>query len=341
MKKSEKENYPIDAVILWVDGNDPEWQKEKNKYLKKYGKEIDAGNNRYRENGWLKYIFRGIEKYAPWIRKVFLVTCGHYPSWLNLECPKLQLVRHADFIPQEYLPTFSSRSIDLQLWKIPELSEHFIYFNDDMFLTNFTSKRDFFRNGLPCNMFVETAVFPGNLIFNYNMLNNMKILLKYYDRRTVLKENRTKILALRYREFFVYNFMWYMFPYKKFSALHMCHLPVGHRKSHWQRVWERDDEKFIKTVSNKFRSAGDLNQFIYDFDMLLSGEFFPCPIHTLGKFYSVKDGDVTNLCNAIKSGRYKRICINDECSDEDIVKVEPAITASFEKILGMKSAYEK
>lgn len=341
MQKMEKENYPIDAVILWVDGNDPEWQKEKNKYLKKYGKEIDAGNNRYRENGWLKYIFRGIETYAPWIRKVFLVTCGHYPSWLNLEYPKLQLVRHSDFMLQEHLPTFSAYSIDLQLWKIPELSEHFIYFNDDMFLTDFVSKRDFFHNGLPRNIFIETPVFPGYPIFNCNMLNNMNVLLKYYNRRTVLKENKAKILNLRYREFFVYNLMWYIFPYKKFVSLHMCHLPVGHRKSQWQMVWERDEDEFIKTVSNKFRSVGDLNQFIYDFDMLLSGEFSPYPLHKFGKFYALEDDGNEDLCSAIKKMRYKRICINDACTDEDFMKAEPAITASFEQILGKKSGYEK
>lgn len=135
------EDEKVDFVILWVDGNDPEWQASKAKYTADKGQ--DASANRYREWENLKYWFRGVEKFAPWVNNVYFVTCGHYPEWLNLEHPKLRFVRHEDFIPKECLPTFSSRPIDMNLHRIEELSEHFVYFNDDMFLIDKVEKTDF------------------------------------------------------------------------------------------------------------------------------------------------------------------------------------------------------
>ena len=91
-------NQKIDFVIMWVDGSDPAWLEEKNKYLEK---KIDTSNaiNRYRDMGLLKYWFRGVEKLTPWVNKVHFVTWGHIPSWLNTNNPKLNIVKHEDFIP--------------------------------------------------------------------------------------------------------------------------------------------------------------------------------------------------------------------------------------------------
>ena len=68
-----------------------------------------------------------MEQYAPWVNKVYLVTNGTFPEWVNAECPKLVLVRHEDYIPEKFLPTFSSHTIELNMDKIPGLSEHFVY----------------------------------------------------------------------------------------------------------------------------------------------------------------------------------------------------------------------
>lgn len=329
----------VDAVILWVDGNDEKWKKEKEKYAIKSNQ--DAGVNRYRDWGTLKYLFRGIEKYAPWINNVYLVTCGQYPIWLNNEYFKLKCVSHAEFIPNEYLPTFSSQAIDLNLWRIKELSEYFIYFNDDMFLTNYVYEEDFFKNGLPCDMFSERPVFPGNLIFDYNMLNNMKLLMKYYGRKQVLKDNRKKILNMNYGSVFFYNFMWYFLPFKKFCGLYMNHLPMSYRKSEMEKVWKRDTLAFEKTISNKFRTADDLNQFIYNMDALLSGQFSPTNMDEQGKLFTVIDDDNNELYFAIEKHKYKRICINDECIDDKFMSVKKRLLDSFDKILPEKSMFER
>ena len=85
-----------------------------------------------------RYWFRAVERYAPWVNKVFLVTNGKFPDWINPDNPKLVLVKHDDYIPEEYLPTFNSCAIELHLHRIKDLSEHFVYFNDDTMLNGLT-----------------------------------------------------------------------------------------------------------------------------------------------------------------------------------------------------------
>ena len=110
----------IDFVILWVDGSDEKWLKEKNKYTNIKG---DASINRFRDFGNLQYLFRGIEKYADFVNNIFFITWGHIPSWLNVNHPKLKIIRHDQFIPNKYLPTFNSNVIELNLHRIKDLSE--------------------------------------------------------------------------------------------------------------------------------------------------------------------------------------------------------------------------
>ena len=110
-------NNKIDFVITWVDGNDPKWQKENNIVLNS-NEEIDK--ERYRDWDNLKYIFRGIEKNAPWVNKIYFITWGHLPKWLNIENEKLIIVNHKDYIPKKYLPTYSSHVLELNLHRIKD-----------------------------------------------------------------------------------------------------------------------------------------------------------------------------------------------------------------------------
>ena len=137
----------VDFVIIWVDGNDPEWRREKNEYKGVLTREEDDSEHRYRDWDNLQYWFRGVEKFCPWVRTIHFVTWGHLPKWLNTDNPKLHIVNHRDYIPAEYLPTFSSHTIELNLHRIEGLSERFVYFNDDMFIIKPTTEMDFFRNG--------------------------------------------------------------------------------------------------------------------------------------------------------------------------------------------------
>ena len=168
----------IDFVILWVDGSDPRWLKQKNEQLKLQGANLPE--NRYRDYGTLMYLFRGIEKYASWVNKVYFITWGHIPDWMDINNEKLVIVKHEEFIPKEYLPTFNSNVIEMNLHRIENLSENFVLFNDDLFILNELLPTDFFENDLPKDMYIEyVKKNPSN---RHKVLRNnyMNIAVKYF-----------------------------------------------------------------------------------------------------------------------------------------------------------------
>ena len=166
----------MDFVIAWVDGNDPAWQKEKRKteHVPEATAEADDRDERYRDWDNLQYWFRGVEQFAPWVRKIHFVTWGHLPKWLNTEHPKLHIVKHEDFIPSEFLPTFNSHTIEWNFHRIPGLSERFVYFNDDMFLLNQIHPENFFIGEKPVDMLAlqPDVANTDNEVMPYIYLNN-------------------------------------------------------------------------------------------------------------------------------------------------------------------------
>lgn len=138
----------MDIVITYVNGCDPGWQKQ-------YHETTNAplSVERFRDWDTLKYLFRGIDKHMPFIENVFLVVAmdSQVPEWINRN--KVKIVLHKDIIPEKYLPTFNSCTIEMFLPFIPGLGEQFIYFNDDCFPIRPCREEDFFVNGRPCLFF--------------------------------------------------------------------------------------------------------------------------------------------------------------------------------------------
>jgi hypothetical protein len=153
---SESNTYgPIDAVITWVDGNDPGHRRRRLKALNEEDpvKNVPIASRgdetRYLDNGELRFCIASIRKFAPWIRNIYLVTDRQCPDFLTPEVQKKQnisLVDHAEIF-SDYdwaLPTFNTRTIETALWRIPGLSDRFIYFNDDFVLSAPVRPEDFF-----------------------------------------------------------------------------------------------------------------------------------------------------------------------------------------------------
>jgi hypothetical protein len=138
------ERQPVDIVYTWVDGSDESLMSVKNFYAGLHGNSIGKANDndRFEINDELRYSLRSLEKFFPRFRKVFIVAAdGQYPSFLVPEHPQLQVVKHSEIIPAQYLPTFNSLVIESFLHKIPDLSERYVYFNDDIMLNR---KMNFF-----------------------------------------------------------------------------------------------------------------------------------------------------------------------------------------------------
>lgn len=135
----------IDAVFTWVDGADRHFRESLQSGRQSVKNAIAQKPFRFRDGGELRYSLRSLEKFAPWVRRVFLVTNGQVPGWLRTVQPRLQLVNHQDIFPEaSCLPTFNSNAIELNLHRIPGLSRKFIYFNDDTFLGSPSSADRFF-----------------------------------------------------------------------------------------------------------------------------------------------------------------------------------------------------
>lgn len=336
----------IDVVIPWVDPTDEEWQASKNKFLKDFNNDkVDNSENRFRDWDNFKYVFRGIEKYMPWVHKIYLITCGQVPHWMNKEADdRLVIVNHSDYIPKEYLPTFSSHPIELNLHRIKELSEHFIYLNDDYFIINETSPEDFFVDGLPCDYALEDPITPDHKdIFNNILINNMVLLNSHYDRRTVLKEQRKKFYSMCDKKAFVTNMCFRPLKRNHFFGLHYSHLASNILKSTVEKIWEENKEILEATSSHKFRNADDVNQFIFKNEQYVTGKFHPYNMSRFGKAIQLDDtveGAVEDVCRTITDSSYKMLCIND-CNIQDFDNTRTRINSALEKILPSPSVWER
>jgi hypothetical protein len=143
-------------VYTWVHGQDPAHRALRNKWAHRYGLDPVVFNPdvRYVEHDELRFSLRSAERFVPWVRKIFIVTPGQTPSWLDASHPKITMV-HQDSIMANpaWAPVFNSLAIEAQLHRIPGLAEHFIYCNDDMFFGQPCLKGDFFAvlPGAPSN----------------------------------------------------------------------------------------------------------------------------------------------------------------------------------------------
>ena len=158
LKAKNKSDFPIDAVITWVDGRDPNFRRKRNKYLNEIEVKQINKPTRFHEVGELYFVIKSIFKFAPFIRTIHIVTDDQIPEvidkskgWSKYYRDKIKVVDHKEIFREykEVLPSFNILSIESLLYKIIGLAEHFIYFNDDMFLIKPTSPTDWFHNGLP------------------------------------------------------------------------------------------------------------------------------------------------------------------------------------------------
>ncbi len=230
----QKKSYPVDLVVLWVDSADQEWLMKKNLWQKQYDNlpQNAVDESRFRQNDELKYLLRSLEQNLPWIHKIFLVTDHQVPSWLKLNHPKLQLVSHEDIFPHDALPVFSSAAIETRLPYIPSLSEHFLYANDDMFIS---------------------TPLPKSYFFDEN--GNPKIYVRFkkrtYDSNLWLAQIKKahELVAQKYPLHFVIT---------------PSHNIQSYRKSYFLEAIQEYPEEFHQTTYSKFRRADDINRVIID-----------------------------------------------------------------------------
>lgn len=327
----------IDFVIPWVDGADKEWQRQKSEFT---GQPINENDVRYRDWGIIKYWFRSVEKYAPWVNKIYFVTCGQVPDWLNVKHEKLCIVNHRDYIPEQYLPTFSANPIELNLHRITGLSEYFVYFNDDMIINKEVFCSDFYKEGLPrlsaiLNEFIPTRI---NDSFLHLLCNDIAFMNTYFNKKKVIKRNPQKWFSLEYGKHLWKN-IYYFLHASSFSMLQNFHMPSPMLKSTFKKVWELEPDLLHNTSLNRIRSHRDVNQYIMSYYNIGTGHFMP-QNPNVGKYYEIRE-DNHLLFEDILQQHHKFICINDNENIEDIMAIKENIISLFERKFPNKSSFEK
>jgi capsular polysaccharide phosphotransferase wcwK len=381
---SKNKTPKIDFVVTWVDGSDEEWLTEKRAFAEGHSfiekpsstskrafaenqpstknqpsivgrpslekPRFDSSDLRFRNDfDFLKYWFRGVEKFAPWVNHIFFVTAGHLPDWLNPDHPKLKIIHHSDFIPKEFLPTFNSHTIENNLHRIAELSENFVYFNDDFYLLRKTRPEDFFQEGqhqgktqlLPRAFFAENIIInnPSRDIFPYIQMNNMALVNQDYDKRSFYKLHKSKAYNIKYSIFNLRNFL--LKPWREFSLLYDPHCAISYKKSTFETVWKKHEEILRETSLHRFRSDRDVSHLIFYYTQLLEGKFIPRSANFSHHTMLNKDENQNlQIIRMIESQKYHILCINDG-EVKDPAKTRAVLTAAFDKILPEKSIFEK
>jgi len=332
-----KKNYPIDFVITWLDGNDPEWQAEYKKYYKEE-KGVDTSIARFREWDNLHYWFRSVEKFAPWVNKIHLVTWGHLPEWLNNNAEKLNIVHHSDFIPKEYLPTFSSHPIELNMHRIKDLSENFVYFNDDMFIGKKTDRLRFFKNEYPVDIAQLTPITPI-LPSGYYLLNNVGLMQKRHNFKSIIANNFFKWFNLKYGISVNLKNL-FLLPYSNNVGLKNPHVAIPFLKSTFEKLWDEEFDTFDVVCRNKFRSNTDVSPWTVRYEQILSGNFVPHGINDTCNEHIITDQRSKIVADYIVKQKYRLFCINDSNDIVDFEKTKDIINQAFEKLLPEKSIFE-
>ncbi|KAF0290361.1 Exopolysaccharide phosphotransferase [Amphibalanus amphitrite] len=156
---------PIDAVYTWVNGSDPEFQRQLEVTKRQLGIQpspVAVAANRFAESDELRLSLRALELHAPWVRRVFVVTNGQVPAWLDLNNPRITVVTHAEIFPDKsHQPTFSSPAIESHVHRIEGLSERFLYLNDDFLITQPVWPEDFISSSGEYTIYMDWPIGGG------------------------------------------------------------------------------------------------------------------------------------------------------------------------------------
>jgi len=325
----------IDIVLLWVDGQDPDWLS----CLEKFNgaEDGDFSASRYRDWGTLKYMFRSFEKFIPWVRKIHFVTWGHVPDWLNSDHPKVEIVFHEDFLEKDNLPVFNSHAIECNIHKIKGLSDRFIYFNDDTFILSEMKPTDFFVGYAPRDLFALNIISTD--ITAHNKINDLHVLSKYFCKKKYFLKYYRKIFRCECGIELIKTFL--LLPWPQFSGFYSHHMPQPYLRSTFEKIWKLEPEILRKTSASRFRNDRDVNQYLFKWWNLLEGNFIPRTFRKSKKISLWRFSDALSASRLLISRRLEMVCLNDHLIDGSFDSSRQVLIDAFDEILPKKSSFER
>ncbi|MFI5883261.1 stealth family protein [Streptomyces sp. NPDC051554] len=300
----EDVRFPIDVVYTWVDGSDPNWQRRRGAYGEHGYHSESANAARYISRDELRYSLRALEQNAPWVRHVHLVTDRQRPSWLNETHPRITVVDHSEiFGDPAALPTFNSHAIESRLHHIKGLSEHFLYFNDDMFLGSPVTPQDFFlSNGMTRTFFSPSQVprwdpSPVDRPVDAAGKNNRRLLQEHFGTAIVQK---------------------------------LRHAPYALRRSVLEEIEREFAEEHRQTSHSRFRSADDISipSSLYHYYAYFTGRAVPSTITFA--YLDLAKPEIQRRLGILLARRDRQaFCINDTLSDGHDVDRQTEMLKTF------------
>jgi hypothetical protein len=309
MVSPDRIGFPVDAVYTWVDGGDPDWQARKaaalgdNEWVTKVSGQT-ANNSRFASRDELRYSLRALHCFAPWVRRIFLVTDGQVPSWLDTGHPQITVVSHREiFGDTGRLPTFNSQAIESRLHRIPGLAEHFLYLNDDVFLGRPVTPDMFFTSGGLTRFFQSAALVDSaprsdsDAPVNSAGKNNRKLIQETFGRVLTRK---------------------------------MMHTPHPSRRSVITEIEERFAEHVEATAGHQFRHPEDISLLssLQQYYAYLTGRATPGDIRYL--YTDLADPATPfKLAKLLRNRHLDAFCLNDTDSDPSVAQVQAELLADF------------
>lgn len=337
----------IDIVVPWVDYTDAVWQKDKAKYS---GEIVETINQEkyFRDWNTLKYLFRSIEQNMPWIRKIHFLTYGKLPDWLNRNHPKLQIDCHRDFfLPDSAYPVFSSCAIEMNLTGIKDLSEKFIYLNDDELILKPVSPTRFFVDDLPVDSLVQDIPRGGYLYKKIRVNDTYADICKNSINLLNPLYPLSELKRVKPEAFFHESYSWvdklrnYIFNlYGKYCWIIPNHGPQPLLKSTISECEKKFETAIKETAQSRFRQYTNVSVYLFRYYSLVTGNFYP---HSNYDSHCFVLSSYKRYLKEIKSiGKYSIICLNDSpfLTHSEYLRIKPLLEDLMENFFSRKSSFE-
>lgn len=314
--------FPVDVVYTWVDGSDPQWRAAMDASLAEQDRDrlevLSADSSRFHDRDELRYSLRSLASYAPFVRNVYVVTANQVPRWLRTDHPRLRVVSHREiFRSAAVLPTFSSHAIESQLHHIDGLSEHYLYFNDDVFLGRLQTARSFFH---------------GNGLAKFFQSRNSQVGLGVPDARdsplVSSGKNNRQLIESRFGRL----------PIRVFQ--HSVHAQL---RSVLLEMEDQFSTAFERTVSHRFRHIDDISvaAALHHYYAYLTGRAVPGDL----RYAYVDIAEITSveqLMDRVPWATLDVFCLNDKGSaGADAQAQARAVPAFLDRYFPHKSEFEK
>ncbi|MFI9153027.1 stealth family protein [Streptomyces sp. NPDC053367] len=311
--------FPVDIVYTWVDGEEPAMRAKRAKYRQKgtaeiLDKEINA--SRYTSHDELKYSLRSLAMYADFVRHIYIVTDGQKPHWLDDTAEGITVVDHRDIFPEGVLPVFNSHAIETRLHHIPGISDHYLYFNDDVFCGRRVTPEHFFHgSGL-----MRIPVSP----------------LKIGVGKPHAEETATNSASKNVRALLLEKF-------GKFTTNNFMHTPLPQHRSTLLEIEKLFPEDVQRTMASRFRSPTDIAvtaPMLYNYS-LMTGRGVPGKFNF--RYVNISRPDADKRLEDLRTNRrFDFFCLNDvDVPEEEREQVHTRMAEFLENYFPFPSPYEK